>query len=89
VGLRAGLDSQNNNIRDVYSGINEPKKCYQPRPYIVRDGNNDQFPEFHNILIKWKNYFCQLLNAHGFNDARQTKMHTDEPLVPALSSSDL
>jgi len=26
------------------------------------------------------------LNAYGFNDARQTEMHTAEPLVPEPSS---
>jgi hypothetical protein len=35
---------------------------------------------------RWKNYFCQLLNVHGFNDIRQTEIHTAEPLVPEPSS---
>jgi len=34
---------------------------------------------------KWRKYFCQLLNVHGFNDARQTEIHTVEPLVPEPS----
>jgi hypothetical protein len=36
----------------------------------------------HNILNRWKNYFCQLLNIHGVNDVRQTEIHTADPLVP-------
>jgi hypothetical protein len=34
----------------------------------------------------WKNYFCQLLNVHGVNDVRQTKIHTADPLIPEPSS---
>jgi hypothetical protein len=30
----------------------------------------------------WKKYFSQPLNVHGFNDIRQTEMHTGEPLAP-------
>jgi hypothetical protein len=36
----------------------------------------------HNILNRWKNYYCQLLNVHGVSDVRQTEIHTAEPLVP-------
>ena len=28
-----------------------------------------------------RNPFSQLLNVHGFNDVRQTEIHTAEPLV--------
>jgi hypothetical protein len=34
------------------------------------------------VTNRWKNYFCQLLNVHGFNDIRQRKV----PLVPEPSS---
>jgi hypothetical protein len=37
-------------------------------------------------LNRWKHYFCQLLNVHGVNDVRHTKIHTAEPLVPEPSS---
>ena len=32
------------------------------------------------------NNFPQLLNVHGFNDVRQTEVHTAEPLVPESSA---
>jgi len=35
------------------------------------------------------NYFSQLLNTHGVSDARQTDIHTAEPLVPETSVSGL
>jgi hypothetical protein len=34
-------DSKNENIRDLYRGINEFKKCYQPRSNFVKDENGD------------------------------------------------
>jgi hypothetical protein len=39
--------------------------------------------DLHNILNRWKNYFCQLLNVHGRGGGgvRQTEMHTAEPFV--------
>jgi len=36
----------------------------------------------HNILVKWRKHFSQLLNVHWVNDVRQTEIHTAEPLVP-------
>jgi len=35
-----------------------------------------------------RNYFYQLLNMHGISDARQTDIHTAEPLVPETSVSE-
>jgi hypothetical protein len=52
---------------------------------LVKDENADLVAESHNILNKWKNYPCQLMNVHGVTDVRQTEMHTGEPLVPEPS----
>jgi hypothetical protein len=79
-------NSKNRNIRDLQRGINEFKKCYQPRINLGKDENGDLLAVSHNILNRWKNYFCQLLNVHGVNDVRQTEMQTVEPLVPETSS---
>jgi len=40
----------------------------------------------HSTLTRWRNHFLQLLNVHGVNDVRQTKIHTAEPLVPELAA---
>jgi hypothetical protein len=53
---------------------------------LIKDENGDLLAESHNIMNRWKNYFCQLLNMHGVNDIRQTKIHTTEPLVPECGS---
>jgi len=36
----------------------------------VKDENGNLLADSHSILNRWKNYFCQLLNAHSINDAR-------------------
>jgi hypothetical protein len=41
----------------------------------------DLFADSHSILNGCKNYFCKLLNVHGVNDVRQTKMHIAEAIV--------
>jgi hypothetical protein len=37
--------------------------------------------DFHNILNRWKKYFCHLLNKHGASDITQTEIHASEPLT--------
>jgi hypothetical protein len=76
------------NIRDLYRGINEFKKGYQPRTNLVKDERGHLFADPHKILNRLKNYFCQLLNVHGASGVRQTEMHTAEPFVPETSSSE-
>jgi hypothetical protein len=51
-------NSMNKNIRDLYRGINEFKKGYQPRTNLVRDERGDLLADPHKILNTWKNYFC-------------------------------
>jgi hypothetical protein len=82
-------ESKNKNIRDLYRGINEFKKSYQPRPNSVKGQRGDLLADPHKILNRWKNYFCQLLNVHGTGCVRQTEMHTAVPFVPEPSASEV
>jgi hypothetical protein len=50
-------NSKNKDIRDLYRGINEFKRGYQPRNNLVKDENGDLLADTHNILIRWRNYF--------------------------------
>jgi len=70
----------------LYRSINDFKKGYQPRSNIVKDENCDLFADSQSVLARWRNSFSQLLNVHGFNDVRQTEIHTAEPLVPEPSA---
>jgi hypothetical protein len=33
------------------------------------------------MLSRWKNFFNQVLNVHGFHDVRQLDVHMAEPLI--------
>jgi hypothetical protein len=60
-------NSKNKKIRDLYMGINEFKKGYQPRTNMVKEENGDLLADFHSILNRWENYFYHLLNVHVAN----------------------
>ena len=68
--LRAKIEdldanSKINNIRDLYRGINDLKKGYQPRCNIVKDEKCDLVEDSHSIVLKWRSYFSQLFDVHG------------------------
>ena len=74
-------NSKINNIRDLYGGINDMKKGYQPRTRIVKDEKGDLIADSHSIMAKWRNYFSHILNVHGVSDVRQAELHTAEPIL--------
>jgi len=74
------------NVRDLYRGINDFKKGYQPRNTVVKDENGDLVADSHSIMARWRNYFSQLLNVHEAKDVRQAEIHTVEQLVPEPSA---
>jgi hypothetical protein len=37
-------------------------------------------------MARWRNFFSQILNVHGFSDVRQSEIHTADPLVPEPSA---
>ena len=89
--LRAKIEeletnSKIKNIRDLYRGINDFKKGYQPRCNIVKDEKGDLVAESHSIVARWRNYFSQLFNLHGVKDAGQVEIPIAEPLVPEPSA---
>jgi len=79
-------NSKIKNIRDLYRGINDFKKGYQPRTIIVKDEKGDLAADANSIMARWRKYFSQLLNVHGVDDVRQAEIHTAEPLVPEPSA---
>ena len=38
------------------------------------------------LLVRWRNYFTQILNVHGVSEVRQAEIHTAEPLGPEPSA---
>jgi hypothetical protein len=53
-------NSKNRNIRDLYRGINEFKKGFQPRTNLVKDEGGDLHADLHKILNRWKNYLSDV-----------------------------
>jgi len=78
-------NSKINNVRELYRGINDFKKGYQPRTTIVKDEKEDLVADSHSIMARWRNYFSHLLNVHEVKDVRQAEIHTVEPLEPEPS----
>jgi hypothetical protein len=67
-------NNKNKNIRDLYRGINDFKRGYQPRSKVVKDRNGDLLADSHSIVIRWKNYVSQLLNVQRVIDIRQIEI---------------
>jgi hypothetical protein len=63
-------NNKNKNIRYLYRGINDFKKWYEPRINIMKDENGNLLANPQNVLNRWKNFFTQVLNVHGFHDVR-------------------
>jgi hypothetical protein len=76
------MKSENKNIRDLYRGINEFKRCYQLRNNLVNGENGDLLANSLKILNSWKHYFSVI--DCNISDVRQIEIHTTEPLVPDL-----
>jgi len=45
------------NIRELYMGIIDFRKGYQPRTNIAKDEKSDLFADSHSILARWRNHF--------------------------------
>ena len=58
------INSKIQNIRDLYRGIYDFKKGYQPRCNIVKDEKGNVVADSHSIVARWRNYFSQLFNVH-------------------------
>ena len=84
-----GTNSKINNVSDLYRGINDFKKGYQPRTTIVKDEKGDLLADSNSNMARWRSYFFQLLNVHEVKDVRQAEIHRVEPLVPEPSAFDV
>jgi hypothetical protein len=49
------LNSKNKNIRDLYRGVSEFKKGYQPKSNLVRGERGNLLEDPQKILTRWKN----------------------------------
>jgi hypothetical protein len=78
-------NNKNKNIRDLYTGINQFKKGYQPSINTIKDENGNLIADPQSVLNRWKNFFNQVLNVYVLHDVMQMDIHTAAPLVPEPS----
>ena len=73
-------NSKIKNIRDLYRGISDIKKGYQPRTNVVKDEDDDLIADSYSIVARWRKNFSQVLNVHGVSDIKHTDtcIHTAE-----------
>jgi len=69
-------NSKVNHVRDLYRGINDFKKGYQPRSIKVNDEKGELVADPHSIMAMWRNYFSQLLNVMRIMAGRSTHSRT-------------
>ena len=56
-------NSKNKNIREMYKGINEFKKGYQPRAYVIKKHDGTILADTTSVLSRWEQFFSNLLNV--------------------------
>ena len=74
---------------DLYRGINDFRKGYQPRTNVRVAEKCDLVRDFYSILATLRKQFFQLLNVYGVNDSTQIEIHPGEPKVPKSSSFEI
>jgi hypothetical protein len=59
------LNIKNKNIRDLYRGMTEFKKGYQPKTNLVKDERGDLLADPQKNLTRWKNCLSAIECAVG------------------------
>ena len=66
-------NSKIKNFRDMYRGINDFKKGYQPRCNIVSDEKGESVAEYSSIVARWRNYFPNFSTCMGLRMSDRQK----------------
>jgi hypothetical protein len=75
-------NSNNKNITDLYRGINEFKKGYQPRTNLVKDEKGDLLADTHKTVNRW----MKLLNVQRVGVLGRRKYRQQSRLCQRLAS---
>jgi hypothetical protein len=57
-------NNKNKNIREMYEGINEFKKVYQPRAYVIKKHDGTIVADTTSILNRYEQLFSNLLSVN-------------------------
>ena len=75
-------NSMNKNIRDMYKGINEFKKDYQPHAYVIKKHDGTIVADTTSILSRWEQFFSNLLNVNQSTSHDGSEVYSTEPDIP-------
>ena len=78
-------NSKNKNIREMYKGINEFKKGYQPRPFVIKKHDGAIVADITSILSRWEQFFNNLLNVAQSTRHEGSEVYTAVPDIPEPS----
>ena len=63
-------------------GINEFKKGYQPRAYVIKKQDGTIVTDGTSILSRWEQFFSNLLNVNQNTSHGGSEVYTAEPDIP-------
>ena len=63
----------------MYKGINEFKKGYQPRAYVIKKHDGKIVADIISILSRWEQIFSDLLNVNQSTSHGGSEVYTAEP----------
>ena len=69
-------------IQEMYKGINEFKKGYQPRACIKRKNVGRVVANTTSILSRWEQFYSHLLNVNQSTNLNVSEIYTVEPDIP-------
>ena len=78
-------NSKSKNIREMYKAINEFKKGYQPRAYVIKKQDGTIVAGTTSILSRWEQLFSNLLNDNQSTSHGGSEVFTAEPDIPEPS----
>ena len=78
-------NSKNKNNRQMCKGINEFKKGYQPRAYVIKKYNGTIVADTTSILSRWEQFISNLLNVNHSSSHEDSEVYTAEPDIPEPS----
>ena len=66
-------------------GINEFKKGYQPRAYVIKKHDCAIVAYTTSILSRWEQFFSNLLNVNQSTSYKRSEVYTAVPGIPEPS----
>lgn len=73
---------RNQNVREMYKQVKNVKKGFEPRIQCIEDENKTMLHSEEQILVRWKQYFSQLLNSTNFVNTQEDDLNDNIIIEP-------